>query len=236
MNLRSPTVARILTNKFSTCTTMIVPRYSALAFLASSAATVGAFTAPRTSLRINHVVAPNTGPAQFHLVAHSSFDPSLQFWKKDKVEEELPKAVGSVEAFDNGKNDLTAPTIYAAYTIILILVIYELRDAIVTTTLGSKALALVTGALIWDNMIISIGSFFFKDIATNPKKYKILETLSIPRFTLHAVGVPLQCITVAEMGKVAGVEFLQSDLVQMGVFAAAIVVVSYTILILKIEC
>ena len=180
---------------------------------------------------------PLAGPAQFHLVPHSSFDPSLQFWKKDKVEEEPPKAVGSVGAFDNGKNDLIAPTIqYAAYTSILILFIYKLCDAIVTTTLGSKALALVTGALIWDNMIISIGSFFFKDIATNPKKYKILETLSIPRFTLHAVGVPLQCITVAEMGKVAGVEFLQSDLVQMGVIAAAIVVVSYTILILKIEC
>ena len=107
---------------------------------------------------------PLAGPAQFHLVPHSSFDPSLQFWKKDKVEEEPPKAVGSVGAFDNGKNDLIAPTIqYAAYTSILILFIYKLCDAIVTTTLGSKALALVTGALIWDNMIISIGSFFFKN-------------------------------------------------------------------------
>lgn len=204
---------------------MISPRYSALAFLASSVATVGAFTTPGTSLGFNNVVvSPNTGLSKFQPVAHNSFDHSLQFWKKDQIEDQSLNAVGSEEPFDNDKNDLIAPSIYATYTAALIYIIYELRDAIVTTTLGSKALALVTGALIWDNIIISIGSFFFKDIASNPRKYKILETLSIPRFTLHAVGVPLQCITVAEMGKVAGVGFLQSDLVQMGVVAAAIFV------------
>lgn len=77
-------------------------------------------------------------------------------------------------------------------------IIYQLRDAIVTKTLGSTALAFVTGALIWDNAIISIGSFFFRDAYTNLTKYTILKWLSYPRFTFHAVGVPLQCITVGD--------------------------------------
>lgn len=87
---------------------------------------------------------------------------------------------------------------HISYTASLIYIIYQLRDAIVTKTLGSTALAFVTGALIWDNAIISIGSFFFRDADTNPTKYKILKWLSYPRFTFHAVGVPLQCITVAD--------------------------------------
>ena len=137
----------------------------------------------------------------------------------------LLKAAERPEDIDNGRNDLIAPTIFASFTAGLIFIIYQLRDAIVTKTLGSTALAFVTGALIWDNLIISIGSFFFKDIETNPTKYKILKALSYPRFTLHAVGVPLQCITIAEMGKFAGVEFLQSNIVQYAVIILAIVVV-----------
>lgn len=131
------------------------------------------------------------------------------------------KAVENPADIDNGKNDLIAPSIYAAYTAALIVIIYQLRDAIVTKTLGSTALAFVTGALIWDNLIISIGSFFFKDIDTNPQKYKILKWLSYPRFTFHAIGVPLQLVTVAEMGKFAGVDFLQSDIVQIGIVIAS---------------
>jgi len=136
----------------------------------------------------------------------------------------LKAADSPAEIPDNGKNDLIAPTIYAIFTAALIAIIYQLRDAITTRTLGSTALAFVTGALIWDNLIISIGSFFFRDIGTNPKKYQILKILSYPRFTLHAVGVPLQLITVAEMGKFAGVGFLQSAIVQKLTIVAAIVV------------
>jgi len=139
----------------------------------------------------------------------------------------LLKAVENPADINNGKNDLIAPTIYALYTAALIYIIYQLRDAIVAPTLGSFALSFVTGALIWDNLIISIGSFFFKDIDTNPKKYQILKWLSYPRFTFHAVGVPLQCITVAEMGKFAGVGFLQSDIVQIGIMVAAVALVRY---------
>jgi hypothetical protein len=141
----------------------------------------------------------------------------------------LLKAVQSPgEIPDNGRNDLIAPTIYTIFTAALIAIIYQLRDAITTRTLGSTALAFVTGALIWDNLIISIGSLFFRDIRTNPRKYQILKILSYPRFTLHAVGVPLQLITIAEMGKFAGVGFLQSNIVQRMVIVVAIVVVRYS--------
>ncbi len=139
-----------------------------------------------------------------------------------EAQDAVSKAIGD----DNGRNDLIAPGIYAVFTTLLIFIIYQLRDAIVTTTLGSKALAVVTGALIWDNLIITIGSLFFRNVEENPTKYKILEALSYPRFTLHAVGVPFQCVTIAEMGKVGGVEFLQGDLIQMVIIGVAFVVVS----------
>lgn len=179
----------------------------ALALLASSVS-VGALTAPKSNL--NNVVVSTPTPK----------GPML--WNK-KAEEEVASntAYGGV---DNFKNDLIAPGIYTVFTGLLIAIIYSLRDAVVTKTIGSTALAVVTGALIWDNVVIAIGSLFFRDINSNPTKYKILETISFPRFTLHAVGVPFQCITIAEMGKFAGVGFLQSDRIQMAVIAAAAVV------------
>ena len=61
-----------------------------------------------------------------------------------------------------------------------------------------------------------------------------MKLLSYPRFTLHAVGVPLQCVTVAEMGKAAGIGFLQSKLVQMAIALVAVMVVSRIILFSRI--
>lgn len=206
---------------------MITPKYISitLALIASSAAAVGAFTTTRTSFSPTSICYP-----VLQLQPRASFvSTPLQLLKKDMAATEdqpLLKAVENPADIDNGKNDLIAPSIYAAYTAALIFIIYQLRDAIVTKTLGSTALAFVTGALIWDNLIISIGSFFFKDIDTNPQKYKILKWLSYPRFTFHAIGVPLQLITVAEMGKFAGVGFLQSDVVQIGIILASFALVS----------
>jgi len=202
---------------------MISPKYIniTLALVVVSSAGVGAFTTPRTSFSPTSICAPVLQPRAPFVSA------PLQLLKKDTdmattEAQPLLKAAENPADIDNGKNDLIAPSIYAAYTAALIFVIYELRDAIVTKTLGSKALAFVTGALIWDNLIISIGSFFFKDIGTNPEKYKILKGLSYPRFTFHAIGVPLQLVTVAEMGKFAGVELFQSDIVQIVIAIGAI--------------
>jgi hypothetical protein len=215
----------------------MTPKYISitLAVLTSSVATVGAFTSPRTSL------SPTIGGRAAKYQPSTTFDSyptTLHLLKKDMATtaeaRPLLKAADSpAEIPGNGKNDLIAPTIYAIFTAALIAIIYQLRDAITTRTLGSTALAFVTGALIWDNLIISIGSFFFRDIGTNPKKYQILKILSYPRFTLHAVGVPLQLITVAEMGKFAGVGFLQSAIVQKLTIVAAIVVVRYRDYVLR---
>lgn len=84
---------------------MILPRYTALALLASYA-TVGAFTSPRTSIGLHHVVAPTTGPA----AAHSSFDPSLRFWKKDDVQTDSPAA--AIDTYIDGtfeKEEIDVP-------------------------------------------------------------------------------------------------------------------------------
>lgn len=200
-----------------------------LPLLLTLVVTIKAFTTPKPSLGLSRGVASFGQPSQQFkqpsptVVHHSGIDNSLKFWKKDdKQTDSTSIQSNSADLNDNGKPDFIAPTIYAGFTAILVYIIYELRDAIITTTLGNKALALVTGALIWDNLVITIGSIFFRDVEENPTKYQILKTLSWPRFTLHAVGTPLQCITVAEMGKAADVGFLQSDIVQIGVVIAAI--------------
>ena len=88
----------------------------------------------------------------------------------------------------------------------------------------AKALSLTVGSLIWDNLIIAVGSIFFKDAKTQPVSYGLLKLLSFPRFTLHAVGTPLDIITVAEMGKAAGIHFLASNLIQSVISAVCIIV------------
>jgi len=203
---------------------MFISKSIILAFVASSTS-VGAFITPKSEIGI-HKELSTSGVSRYK--PGRAVDHSLKFWKKDEeVQQDTSSALSDksdATEFDNGKNDLIAPGIYAAFTGILIYIIYQLRDALVLTTIGSKALALVTGALIWDNMIIALGSLFFKDAKDDPEKYEILRILSFPRFTLHAVAVPFQVITIAEMGKAAGLGFLQSDLLMNGLAAVALIV------------
>lgn len=124
------------------------------------------------------------------------------------------------------KTVFIGPSLYAIFAYMLICIIYHFKSTINIQSLGSKSLAFATGALIWDNGVISMGSFFFRDIASNPAKYKLLKMLSHPRFGLHAIGVPMQYVAVAEMGKAAGVGFLQSSLVQSGIALVAFMTVS----------
>lgn len=187
---------------------------------------VHAFSTPKLT---GHVSRSTRKTRSTPTPVYSDIDYSLNFWKKEEPTQEVTSIKSEIsmdegDQEDNGRNDLIAPGIYATFTAMLIFIIYDLRDSLVTTTLGTKALALVTGALIWDNLVITIGSLFFRDVEENPTKYKILEALSWPRFTLHAAASPLQCITVAELGKAADVGFLQSDLIQIGIIVASVVV------------
>jgi len=125
---------------------------------------------------------------------------------------------------ENGIPDIFAPAFFLTCAGIMTYLIYQLRDLNMPTTIGSKALSLTVGALIWDNLIIAVGSIFFKNAKTNPASYGLLKLLSFPRFTLHAVGTPLNIITVAEMGKKVGIPFLSSNLIQSVISAVCIIV------------
>lgn len=135
----------------------------------------------------------------------------------------LTKRGGS--SVDNGYPDFIAPSIYLIFAGALVYLIFELAKVdVVHDNNGYRILALVTGALIWDNLIIAVGSIFFRDVAEKPFQRTLLKCLSYPRFTLHAVGTPLQCITLAEMGKAAGIGILQSQLVQTAVIVLSVLV------------
>ncbi len=123
---------------------------------------------------------------------------------------------GGSNVVDNGYPDFIAPSIYLLFTAALAFLISELAkvNTVKAPPLGYRTLALVTGALIWDNFVITLGSFFFRGITSTSPRHSLLKWLSYPRFTLHAIGTPLQCISLAEMGKTAGVGFLQSGFAQ----------------------
>ncbi len=171
---------------------------------------------------------------------------SLKFWKKETDDDMAQKSTTSttinsefsIEETSEGSstspphytNVILAPSIiYAGYTIFSMLILYEIMNEknillVSSTSLGEKALALTVIGLIWDNLVITVGSLFFRDVEDDKSKYDILKALSWPRFTLHAT-LPLECITVAELGKAAEVGFLQSYPVQAAIIVASIVLV-----------
>lgn len=190
-------------------------KIASMLFLASN---VDAFASSPFSRRQIH-------RSTFNPHSPKNFNHALKFVAEETIMIKSPPTIKTITT-NQPKIDFVAPSLYAIFTYMLICIINHFHNTIILQTLGSKSLALVTGALIWDNGVISVGSFFFRDIASNPTKYRLLKLLSHPRFTLHAIGVPMQCITIAEMGKAAGVGFLQSSLVQSGIAVVAFVTVS----------
>ncbi len=152
--------------------------------------------------------------------------------KKDIVPHANTKSTGEwTPGTDNGHANYVAATVYAASTAFLmgalaVLIDINAANNITKPTIGLVTLALVTGTLIWDNLTTALASIFCRDIETNTFKYNLLKILSFPRIAFHALGVPLQLITVAEIGKFVGVGFLQSNLVQTVIKVVAFVVVS----------
>lgn len=203
---------------------MFFPKSATLAVLALSTS-VGAFTTPMNLA--DRLVSPvRFGGNLAKTVEGNGFDHPLMVGRGGaKLNASNSKPIFGV---DNQKNDLIVPAIYTGFTGLLIYVFAQkLRNAFYTKTIGGAAMTFVTVSLIYDNFLIAFGSLFFRDIETNPTKRKILKFLSWPRFTTHAVGVPLQCVTVAEMGKFAGIGFLQSNFVQWGIVVAALLVGIY---------
>lgn len=75
----------------------------------------------------------------------------------------------------------------------------------------------VTIAVCYDNFIVGIGRLFDK----NDKRLRTLQRLSYPRFFLHFVGVPFLYTTSLEIGRAAGVTWLQSDAIHTAAVAVA---------------
>lgn len=117
---------------------------------------------------------------------------------------------------------------YVYFTVSFIYLIYEITKLDMEMTMGSAALYLVTISLFWDNFIVALGSIFFRDAHMNQNKFQVLTILSYPRFILHAVAVPLQCITISEMGKTAGVALLKIEFVQMMVILGSLFLIVST--------
>ena len=101
---------------------------------------------------------------------------------------------------------------------------FKIQQSSLPVTIGTSSLYFVSAFVAFDNLIIGIGDTLFPNARTNEKEYDILKVLSYPRFVFHASGVPLLFVTVAEIGKAAGVEWLQSDVIQNCIVAAAVVV------------
>jgi hypothetical protein len=98
---------------------------------------------------------------------------------------------------------------------------FEIQGSGLEMTFGIWALLLTIAAVGYDNLIIGLGAPFFGDAESNEKTYSTLKTLSYPRFTAHAVLVPFLYTTVAEIGKLIGVGWLQEDYVQTLMITAA---------------
>ena len=124
---------------------------------------------------------------------------------------------------DNKPTSFGPSAFFLVLTATLSLLLFEIQDSPLPNTIGILSLFFVTSAVGYDNLIIGLGSTVFSDARTDKKVYNILKWLSYPRFIFHAVRLPFLCSTAAEIGRAAGVEWLQSDLVQNSVVAVAAV-------------
>lgn len=99
-----------------------------------------------------------------------------------------------------------------------------IQNSTLPITIGTSSLYFVSAFVAYDNLIIGLGDILFPNAGTNEKQNAILRVLSYPRFVFHALGVPFLFVTVAEIGKAAGVEWLESDWIQNGILVAAVAV------------
>jgi len=162
-----------------------------------------AFTTPQSArFATRSIVDLQSSPLFPHGVEQSTFALSRQ--SETKL---FAQQVGEPS------NDSLLPSgIFLASAASLALLAVEIHDStVLPDTLGTWALFWTTLAVGWDNLIIGLGKPLFADVETNESKFNILKNLSFPRFTAHAVLLPLLYTTDAEIGKALGVDWLQGD-------------------------
>lgn len=123
----------------------------------------------------------------------------------------------------------TAPKIgpsvfFLGFAAMLAKLVFTIQDSSLPITVGTSTLLFVSAAVAYDNLVIGLGDILFPNARTNELQYTTLKWLSYPRFIFHASGVPFLFTTVAEIGKYAGIEWLESNWIQQGIVGAAIVI------------
>jgi hypothetical protein len=84
---------------------------------------------------------------------------------------------------------------------------------------GAWLTALIAGALVYDNLIVSLG--------TTIGIGDLLQTLSWPRFAMHALFTPFMMVAVTQMGAAGGIRWTESQpwKIALWVLVAAMIVV-----------
>ena len=198
---------------------MMTKAYFLLAALSSCLASTTAFV-PFHSALVLKKTARSQSPS-FLLNKQTTVTPALSKTSKSSL-------FAQNTELENRSSSLGPSAVFLAFAAMLGKLCFEIQGSNLPTTIGTTSLLIVSAAVAYDNLIIGLGANVFADAKTDDKVYQTLKWLSYPRFTLHAVGVPFLYVTAAEIGKAAGVEWLQGDLIQNGVLiaAAALAVIS----------
>lgn len=84
----------------------------------------------------------------------------------------------------------------------LLVTVWAIRLARVDKAPGAWIVAFIAGALVYDNLIVSLGAA----IGIGPT----LEILSYPRFLLHAMGTPFMLVAATQIGAAGGIRWCES--------------------------
>jgi hypothetical protein len=134
---------------------------------------------------------------------------------------------------DKGNHDSIKPlgivssSFFGVYGVLFLFLLNHVMTKMGTslyTNAATSILALFSAAFAWDNLVLWGGSVGFRSInidSPNTLKFKILKALSYPRFILHAILTPYLLKTSAELGKMAGINFFDRNIVQISAMIVA---------------
>lgn len=151
----------------------------------------------------------------------------VSLFGQDKQETKSIDALKTLRA-GAGISTLLPSVLFLGFAALLAQLVKNILDSGLHRSVGVLTLFFTSVTVAYDNFIVGIGKPFFGDAKTNSLKRSILKVLSYPRFTAHAVFVPLLFTIVAEIGKAFGIAWLKSSKTQLITIIAATVVAVYS--------